>query len=631
MAKTDADVAVVVSGDTSQLRSDLKKGGASLKSFGDEARKTVTKIAKVGAAAVAAAAAIGVALFKASAESAKEIQNLSRLSGVSAKQFQKLAIAAKGYGIEQDKLSDILKDTNDKVGDFLTTGGGALADYFEFIAPKIGQTAEEFKNLSSDQVLQKYINGLEKANVSQAEFTFYMEAIASDSTALLPLLKNNGEEFQKIAKNIEDMGLALSDVEVEQLSKVHDTFAEMSRTTKMFINKVMAQFAPVIQVIADKYKELTSSSQNFGQTAVKVFATVAKSVAFVGDAIQGIKVIINGIKLTFQTMVVGITTAVLKLLELVNTVQQAVVKSQNVLIRGLNKIPKVNIDELVVGDIEAIAKIESFQQSALGVMDEGVQNLHNSLMKPLPTEMVDSFLEEINRASEEAAKLNIAKTSPIFGSDADDEVMEATERKYMGYFERRQTAQEEANNKLLANHKDTLLNQEKLDRIDEQRKRNFVSGTSKMFGDLSSLMSSENKKLFNIGKAAAIAQASIDGIAAAVSSYKFGASIGGPLLGGAFAAASAIATGQMIKQISSQQASGGSASTPNVSGGAASTPQPPQTQNQTVENSGGGSIGGTLTVQGLDAGALFTGDAVSGLAEELLEYQRNGGRVVLQA
>ena len=45
--------------------------------------------------------------------------------------FRSSAIAAKGYGIEQDKLSDILKDTNDKVGDFLTTGGGALADYFE--------------------------------------------------------------------------------------------------------------------------------------------------------------------------------------------------------------------------------------------------------------------------------------------------------------------------------------------------------------------------------------------------------------------------------------------------------------------------------------------------------------------
>jgi hypothetical protein len=376
MANKDANIAVVVNGDTSQLRKDLKKGSNSLDSFGKKARANISKIAKMGAAATAAAAAIGVALFKASATTAKEIQNLSQVAGVSANQFQKLTFAAKEYGIEQDKVADILKDTNDKVGDFLATGGGALADYFENIAPKIGQTADEFKNLSSDQVLLKYVNGLEQANVSQAEFTFYMEAIASDATALLPLLKNNGEEFQKLSQYIDETGLALSDIEVEQLAKVHDTFAEMSRTTKMFINKIMAQFAPVIQVVADKFKDLTSNSQNFGTTAIKVFNAVAKMAGFLGDSIRGIQVIINGIKVAFQTMIVGITTAVLKLLELVDKVQQAVVKSQNALIRGLNKIPKVNIPELIVGEMEAIQKVKGFQEATLSEMDKAFRKLH---------------------------------------------------------------------------------------------------------------------------------------------------------------------------------------------------------------------------------------------------------------
>ena len=385
---------------------------------------------------------------------------------------------------------------------------------------------------------------------------------------------------------------------------------EWPETTKMFIDKVMAQFAPVIQLIADKYKDLTSNSQQFGTTAVKVFATVAKSVAFVGDAIQGIKVIINGIKVTFQTMVVGITTAVLKLLELVNTVQQAVVKSQNVLIRGLNNIPKVNIAELVVGDIEAIAKVENFQQSALESMDEGVQNLHNSLMQPLPTEMVDSFLEEVRRASEEAAQIRLDSNIPASTDNGEQEMLDNKERMYKGYYERMQVAQEENNKKMLEDHKLTLENQAQLDQMDMQRRQNLVSGVSKMFGDLSTLMGSENRKLFNIGKAAAIAQASIDGIAAAVSSYKFGASIGGPLLGGSFAAASAVATGAMISQIANQQF-GGAAQKANVS-----TAAPAQTQSQPAQ------ANGTLTVQGLTP-------EISNIAEQLLDYQRNGGLVVL--
>jgi len=201
--------------------------------------------------------------------------------------------------------------------------------------------------------------------------------------------------------------------------------------------------------------------------------------------------------------------------------------------------------------------------------------------------------------------------------DATD--FEALERKQSGYFERKAAAQKANNELLLEDHKQTLATQAQLDEMNAQRARDFVSGTSKMFGDLSSLMGSENKKLFAIGKAAAIAQASIDGIAAAVSSYKFGAAIGGPILGGSFAAASAVATGMMIKQISSQQMGGG-AQTANAGGGGGSV---------AGGNGGAGNYSqqqsqpnGTLTVQGL------TPD-ISAIAEQMLEYERNGGRVTL--
>jgi len=42
-------------------------------------------------------------------------------------------------------------------------------------------------------------------------------------------------------------------------------------------------------------------------------------------------------------------------------------------------------------------------------------------------------------------------------------------------------------------------------------------------------------------------------------------------------------------------------------------------------------VGGTLTVEGLSASSLFTGDAVAAIATELLDYQREGGQVVLQS
>ena len=137
----------------------------------------------VGTAVAAAAGAAVVALggiSTATINAATEIQNLSRMSNALPSEFQGWAAGARTVGIEQDKLADILKDMNDRVGDFISTGGGPMADFFEVIAPKVGVTADMFRKLSGPQALQLYVDSLQKANLNQQDMTFYMEAIASD-------------------------------------------------------------------------------------------------------------------------------------------------------------------------------------------------------------------------------------------------------------------------------------------------------------------------------------------------------------------------------------------------------------------------------------------------------------------
>src|SRR5690606_12048994 len=114
--------------------------------------------------------------------------------------FQRLAHAARTVGIESDKLADIYKDVNDRVGDFVQTGGGPMADFFEKIAPQVGITADAFKDLSGPQALQLYYDSLVKAGVSQQDMTFYLEAMASDVTALIPLLQDGGKGFRELGE-----------------------------------------------------------------------------------------------------------------------------------------------------------------------------------------------------------------------------------------------------------------------------------------------------------------------------------------------------------------------------------------------------------------------------------------------
>lgn len=124
-----------------------KKTGSSIE---DAAKKAGLAMAGLGSAAVAGAAA----LVASTANSAKEIRNLSAVAGTGVEDFQRMAFAAKGFGVEQDKVSDILKDVSDKVGDFLSTGGGEMADFFEKVAPLVGVTERTNRNQNHERKIR---------------------------------------------------------------------------------------------------------------------------------------------------------------------------------------------------------------------------------------------------------------------------------------------------------------------------------------------------------------------------------------------------------------------------------------------------------------------------------------------
>lgn len=241
-----------------QLTIDSTTGERRLKSLekrlelteraGDKTSRSMGSIATTMKAAggvmlgLGASAGVFTAIARNASQSAAEIDNLSRLANTSAEEFQRAAFASRAYGVEQDKLADILKDTNDRVGDFLSTGGGEMKDFFEQIAPQIGVTAEEFRNLSGPQALQKYYDGLQAANLSQAEMTFYMESVADEATALIPLLRDGGAEMQRLGQEADDLGAVLSQMEIQRLKDIRGEFGQLEQQLGTETMRAVSQF-----------------------------------------------------------------------------------------------------------------------------------------------------------------------------------------------------------------------------------------------------------------------------------------------------------------------------------------------------------------------------------------------------
>ena len=569
--------------------------GIKVRILGDDSdlQKTLTdsakSVAKWGAAAASAAAVASVAITKSTATSAREIKNLSRLIGSSTADFQKMAAGAKTVGIEQDKLADIFKDVSDKVGDFLQTGAGPLADFFENIAPKVGVTADQFKNLSGPQAMQAYVDALEKANVSQSEMTFYMEAIASDASLLTPLLANNSAEFKRLGDEADRVGAVLSDIEIAQLEQLNDKVVQAEQAFTGITNQIATQLSPQLTALLDEIINLGDGSEQMGEIITESFNAVVNAVGFAGNSIRGLEVI-------FETLQAGAAQSMSGILDILGFFSD---------------------------DFERAA--EEMHKAA----DESWAKVQETLNEPLPSNALRAWVEENKKVSEQLAEVT-AEANEIKNEahivQIDTELMRESE-KFQKLLEIEKAYQESQKEGLDAFNENNLRTAaeyaaatEKLEEASNARKLGLASS---MFGNLSTLMQTENKKLFQVGKVAALSQAVIDGYSAVLSSYKEGTKIGGPVVGAAFAATAGIATAVQISKIGSASYGGGGSTAGGMGG---SNPDVPQQQTQQAQQP---AQDRTVRIEGFDSGQLFTGEQLNSLAEKLVEYQDDGFRLVV--
>lgn len=267
---------------TGSFETDSKRAEARLRGV----ERTVNQVTAAVASASAAAAISITAWAAKTSAAAQEIDRLTRLSGSSAEAFQQWAYGAQTAGIEQGKLADILKDTRDRIGDFLTTGGGPMADFFETIAPKIGVTAEQFRNLSGQEALGLFVRSLEKANISQNEMVFFMEAMASDSALLLPLLRDNAAGMQEMGDEAERLGLIMS---TETIAASVSLQREIDRATGVLRGMSVTLFGSAIPLISDvstRMSEFATNTRDMDDAA-RVLDSTLRMLLVAGVGIAG--------------------------------------------------------------------------------------------------------------------------------------------------------------------------------------------------------------------------------------------------------------------------------------------------------------------------------------------------------
>jgi hypothetical protein len=251
-----------------ELDGTVKKTDGSLNKFSGAAKLAGSAITAVATAGVAAAAALTAATAQA-VSYAKEITIASRRSGENVERLQSLAFATGTVGVSLEKLGDITKDTNEKVGEFLADGTGGFLDFVsvaKLTSEEADILADRFKTMTGPDILQAMVTRMEEAGATAKEMSFALEGMASDTTDLIPLLANGGKELKLLEDDFNDLNVTLTALDIEKITKLGIETSKLGAEVQNASSKTVAVLSDEIGQIAQL---LAGSAQDVGGLVIK--------------------------------------------------------------------------------------------------------------------------------------------------------------------------------------------------------------------------------------------------------------------------------------------------------------------------------------------------------------------------
>lgn len=297
-------IQILLDANTANFEQNLQNAQRTTVSTFDKIKSSAKVMGTAVAAGAASATVALAAMAWETANQAVELEKFALRANTTTQDFQKMAVGAQAYGIEQEKLSDMMKDFNEKLGELTTIGAGGGVDFFEQIAVKTEGSAAaaeklilKMQKLSGPEALQLYVDKLEEAGVTQQQMSFYLESMASDMTDLIPLLINGGEGMKLYSDAAERAGIVMNDETIAQAKILKEQMYLLDLQLQGAKNQLMQAVIPAFVDIAQAFFggseqgiQFTGVAEGIAK-ALKIVASIAigavTAIQLVGKALGG--------------------------------------------------------------------------------------------------------------------------------------------------------------------------------------------------------------------------------------------------------------------------------------------------------------------------------------------------------
>ena len=585
----DTDIITRFGADIGPLKKGSKDAQSTLSKFGKGARTTANQLGKVAGAATLAGAAIATKLVSNSLNAIDAQAKLAKQLGTSSSSLATLSRAADMSGITMKNIEAGAKNLEVAMGE-AAQGTGLAVDTLE----RMNLTVKDLEGMTLDQKILT-VNQAIKDNIPASQ----QAAAAADlfgKKAGFAIRQLDPATIAEAKREVVGFGVAVSDVDAAKIERANDAMATVGLAVEGVSNQFTVALAPILEAVANDFKAAAIESGGFKTQAMDAVNGIAKAIGFLGNAFRGVEVIIGGTKLAIQGLGVWFKVVWTNIIEFIDLAVQGAMNSINLLIGAANNIPGIDISKLVVGQSNLAASMRAGLDEAKVELGVSAAELNAILLQPLPLELVEARLESIRANAAAEVDIEREKRDAITNGEID------TNGKRLAAGERFEKS---------------------MSSIKKSWSKQQTSATSKLFGDLSTLQESGNKRMFEVGKAAAKAQTVMSTYEGAQKAYTAlsGIPIVGPALGLAAAGAAIAAGGMRLSAINSTSFGGGSSVSASAAGGGASSAGATTAASAPASS---GSQDRNLVVSGIDPSSLYSGDALIGMMDEMKQAQEDG-------
>lgn len=505
----------------------------------------------IGAASVAGFTSI----VKGSLDAANRLGDLSTRLGITVEGLSRLEYAAKLTGVSSNTLATGLQRMTRRIAEAANGSGEAIGALQE-----LGLSAEKLKTLKPEQQFEVLADALEAVPAQSDKVRIAMKVLDSEGVALLQTMAGGSEAIRKMGEESDRTGNTISTQFAAQATAANAAMIKLSAASVGLTNSLVAGLGPTIEQVANFLGEVTpQAGQIAADSLVKLRGYVVEVASDISAFLEGVAGTagivaewlgasdISESLLNTAKMYADLSA---ELEEQADIYDEAAYQAKTFHVEtGKGVVTLEQFKGVTVSTTEANKQAtETLKQRTAAIKElQDISSNFESIRQSLLSE------EQAERESHERRLEQIREF-----------IAENTELRSYAL----QTLEAEQ-----ARHAQAIIDIEqkatdKREALAEAERKQKLGIASGMFGNLSTLMNTESKKLFEIGKTAAIANAVVSGIEAVVHSYKEGSKIGGPVLGAAFAATAAAATAAQIQNIRSQQFGGGGTVSAGTTGGA---------------------------------------------------------------